>query len=94
MENLPLTLGKEYRLRLFENRVLKRKLKSKREEAKRRWTKMHSQELQKIHSLQSITSMIEPKSVKFVVRIRQIIHVSSILIAEPEVRRQVGKNET
>jgi di/tripeptidase len=39
------TLHKEYRLRVFENRVLRRIFKSKREEVVGNWRRLHNEEL-------------------------------------------------
>jgi hypothetical protein len=40
-----LTLREEYRLRVFENRVLRRIFGPKRDEVTREWRKLHNEEL-------------------------------------------------
>ena len=40
-----LTLREEHRLRMFENRVLRRIFGPKRDEVKREWRKLHNEEL-------------------------------------------------
>jgi hypothetical protein len=42
---LCLTVRKEHRLRLFENRVLRRLFGPKRDEGTREWRKLHNEEL-------------------------------------------------
>jgi hypothetical protein len=42
-ETRSLTLRKEHRLRVFENRVLRRIFGPKRDEVKREWRKMHNE---------------------------------------------------
>jgi len=44
-ENLPLILREERRLKVFENRVLKRILESKRVEIEGKWRKLNNMEL-------------------------------------------------
>jgi hypothetical protein len=44
-ETWSLTLRQEHRLRVFENRVLRRKFGPKRDEATGEWRKLHNEEL-------------------------------------------------
>jgi len=44
-ETCPLTLSDEYRLRVFENRVLKKIFEPKRDELRGEWKKLHNEEL-------------------------------------------------
>jgi hypothetical protein len=45
-ETWPPTLREEHRLRVFENRVLRRIFEPKRNEVKGDWRKLHNEELQ------------------------------------------------
>jgi hypothetical protein len=45
-----LTLKEEHRLRVFENRVLRRIFESKRYEVTGRWRKLHNEELLNLYS--------------------------------------------
>jgi hypothetical protein len=54
-ETLSLTLREEHRLRVFENRVLRRMFGPKRDEVTGSWRKLHNEEL---HGLYSAPSMI------------------------------------
>jgi hypothetical protein len=47
-ETWSLTLREEYRLRVFENRVLRRIFGSKWDEVTGRWRKLHNEELHKL----------------------------------------------
>jgi len=48
-ETWSLTLGEEHRLRVFENRVLRRVFESKRDEVIREWRKLHNEELRDLY---------------------------------------------
>jgi hypothetical protein len=49
-ENWSLKLSEESRLRLFENRVLKRKFGPKRDKVTGEWRKVHNEELIELYS--------------------------------------------
>jgi hypothetical protein len=49
-ETVSLKLREEQRLRVFENRVLKRIFRSKRDEVTGGWRKLHNKELHKLYS--------------------------------------------
>jgi hypothetical protein len=50
-ETWPLTLREERRLRVFENRVLRRTFGPKRDEETGGWRKLHNEELHKLEGL-------------------------------------------
>jgi hypothetical protein len=52
-------LREEYRLRVFENRVLRRILGQKREEVTREWRKLHNEKLLDLYSAPSIIRIIK-----------------------------------
>jgi hypothetical protein len=54
-------LTKEHRLRVFENRVLRRILGPKRDEVMGEWTKLHNEELHDLYSSPSIIRMIKSR---------------------------------
>jgi hypothetical protein len=54
-----LTLRDEYRLRVFENSVLRRLFGSKRDEATGGWRKLHNEELHNLYSSPSIIRKIK-----------------------------------
>jgi len=49
-ETWSLTLREECRLRLYENRVLRRILGPKRDEVTRKWRKLHNEKLNDLYS--------------------------------------------
>jgi hypothetical protein len=54
-----LTLREEHRLKVFENRVLRRILGPEREEVTGGWEKLHNEELHNMYSSPSIIRMIK-----------------------------------
>jgi hypothetical protein len=54
-----LTLREEHRLRVFENRVLKRMFGPKRDEVAGGWRKLHNEELHGLYSSPSIVRVIK-----------------------------------
>jgi hypothetical protein len=53
-----LTLREEHRLRVFENRVLRRIFGLKRDEVTGEWRKLHNEELHDVYSSPSVIRMI------------------------------------
>jgi hypothetical protein len=58
-ETWSLTLKEEHRLRVFENRVLRRIFGPKRDEVTGEWRKLHNEELRDLYSSPSITRIIK-----------------------------------
>jgi hypothetical protein len=58
-ETWSLTLRKQHRLRVFENRVLRRISEPKRDEVMGEWRKLHNEELRDLYSSPSIIRMIK-----------------------------------
>jgi hypothetical protein len=58
-ETWSLTLREEYRLRVFENRVLRRIFGLKRDEVTGEWRKLHNKELHDLYSSPSIIRIIK-----------------------------------
>jgi hypothetical protein len=54
-----LTLREEHRLRVFENRVLRRIFGPKKDEVTRSWRKLHNEELLDLYSSPSIIRIIK-----------------------------------
>jgi hypothetical protein len=65
-ETWSLTLREEHRLRVFENRVLRRIFGSKRDEVAGGWRKLHNEELHDLYSSPSIIRMIKSKRMRWV----------------------------
>jgi hypothetical protein len=60
---LDMTLREEHRLRVFENRVLRRIFGPKRDEMAGGWRKLHNKELCDLYSLPSIIRIIKSRRV-------------------------------
>jgi hypothetical protein len=54
-----------HRLRVFENRVLRRIFGLKRDEVMGGWRKLHSEELHNLHSSSSILRMIKSRRIRW-----------------------------
>jgi hypothetical protein len=72
-ETLPLTLREEHRLRVFENRVLRKIFGLKRDDMTggEGWRKLHN-ELCDLHSLPSIIRMIKSRMMRWVGHVAQM----------------------
>jgi hypothetical protein len=61
-----LTLREEHRLRVFENRVLRRIFVPKRDEVTGEWRELHSEELHILYSSPNIIRHIKPRRMRWV----------------------------
>jgi hypothetical protein len=59
-----LTLRKEHRLRVFENRVLRRIFGPKRDEVTGGWRELHNEELHNLYSSPNIIRMIKSRRMR------------------------------
>jgi hypothetical protein len=64
-ETWSLTLREEHRLRVFENRVLRRIFGPKRVEVKGEWRKLHNEELRDLYSSPGIIRIIKPRRMRW-----------------------------
>jgi hypothetical protein len=71
-ENWSITLREDNRLRVFENRVLKRIFVPKRDEVTGEWRKLHNEELHNLYSSPDIFRKIKSK------RMRCAVHVAGM----------------
>jgi len=58
-------LREERRLRVFENRVLRRVFGPKRDEVKGEWRKLHDKELRDLYSLPNIVRVVKSRRMRW-----------------------------
>ena len=86
-ENWSLTLREERRLRVFENRVLRRVFGPKRDEVTGEWRKLHNEELRDMYSLPKIVRVVKSRKMRWaghVARMGDWRGVHSVLLGKPE----------
>jgi hypothetical protein len=91
---LSLTLREEHRLRVFENRVLRRIFGHKRDEVTGGWRKLHNEELHGLYSSPRIVRVIKARRMRWaghVVHKGEVRGASNILVGKPEGRRLLGR---
>jgi hypothetical protein len=64
-ETWSLTLREEHRLRVFENRVLRRIFGHKRDEVMGEWRKLHNEELYNLYSYPDIIRQVKSKRMRW-----------------------------
>jgi hypothetical protein len=93
-ETGPLTLREEHRLRVFENRMLRRLFRPKRDEVIGGWRKLHNEELHGLYSPPSIVRVIKARRMRWaghVVRMEEVRGAYNVLVGRPEGRRPLGR---
>jgi hypothetical protein len=71
-ENWSLTLSEEQRLRVFENRVLRRRFGPKRDKATGEWRRLHNEELNNLYSSPNIIQVIKSRRIIQVIKSRRM----------------------
>ena len=85
-ETWSLTMGEECRLRVFENRVLRRKFGPKRDEVTKEWKKLHNEELNDLYSSSNVVRVITSimRWAGHVARMGERKGVYRVLVGKPE----------
>jgi hypothetical protein len=90
-----LTLRKERRLRVFENRVLRRILGPKRDEVTGEWRKLYNEELNGLYSLPNIVRVIKSRRIRWAAHVARMGEgrvVYRVLVGKPEEKRPLGRS--
>ena len=93
-ETWSLTFREEHRLRVFENRVLRRVFWSKGDEVTGEWRKLHNEELSDLYSLPNIVRVVKTRRMRWaghVARMGQGRGVHRVLVGKPEGKIPMGK---
>jgi hypothetical protein len=92
-ETRSLTLREEHRLRVFENRVLRRIFGPKRDEVTGEWRRLHNEELNDLDSPPNIIRVIKSRRMwaKHVARMDEGRGAYRILVGRSEGRRLLGR---
>ena len=95
-ETWSLTPREERRLRVFENRVLRRVFGPKRDEVTGEWRKLHNEELNDLYSLSDIVRVVKSRRMRWVGNVALMGEdrgVHRVLVGKPEGRRPLGTQD-
>jgi hypothetical protein len=93
-ETLSLTVREEYKLRVFENRVLRRIFGPKRDGAAGGWRKLHNEDLHNLYYFPSMIKIIKSRRMRWaghVARLGEKRNVYRLLVGNPEGKRPLGR---
>jgi hypothetical protein len=89
-----LTLREERKLRVFENRVLRRVFGPKRDKVTGEWRKLHKEELRDLYSLPNIVRVVKSRRMRWaghVARMGEGRGVHRVIVGKPEGKRPFGR---
>jgi len=89
-----LTLREERKLRVFENMVLRRTFRPRRDEVMGEWRRLHNEELNDLYSAPNIERAIKSRRMRWVghvVRMGEERGVYRVLVGKPEGKRPLGR---
>jgi hypothetical protein len=93
-ETWSLTLREQHRLKVFENRVLRRIFGHKRDKVTGDWRKLHNGELHNLYSSPDIIRQIKSWRMRWaghVARMGEGRNVYRVLVGKPEGKRPLGR---
>ena len=93
-ETWSLTLREERRLKVFDNRVLRRIFESKRDEVTGEWRKLHNEELNYLYCSPNIVRAIKSRRMRWAGNIARMVErrgVYGVLVGKSEGKRPLGR---
>jgi hypothetical protein len=93
-ETWSLMLREEHRLRVLENRILRRIYGPKRDEVMGEWRKLHNEELHNLYSSPDIIRQVQSRRMRWaghVAHMGEERKVYNVLVRKPEGKRPLGR---
>jgi len=89
-----LTLREESKLRVFENKVLRRIFGPRRDEVAGDWRRMHSEELNDLYSSPNIVRVMKWRRMRWAGHVARVVEergLYRVLVGKPEGKRPLGR---
>ena len=93
-ETWSLTMREEHRLRVFENKILRKRFGVKRNEISGEWRKLHNAELHALYSSPNIIRNLKSRRLRWaghIASMEQFRNAYRVLVEKPESKRPLEK---